>query len=166
MACGILDPWAGIEPTTPALEVWGLTHWTARKSVPPSAPLLASVPNTVQPGYQLSSNILSLPHWAPPLCRPCPEEFLSFFLLLFSHLVMPNSYSTPWTVSHQASSVHGISQARILEWVAIFFSRESSQPRDKTCVSCIGRQILYHRATWEASFPFYSQLFWRAQESG
>ena len=33
-------------------------------------------------------------------------------------------------------SVHGISQARILEWVAIFLSRGSSQPRDQTQVSC------------------------------
>ena len=36
---------------------------------------------------------------------------------------------------------------RILEWVAIPFSRESSQPRDQTqvsCVSCTGRQVLYH----------------------
>ena len=51
------------------------------------------------------------------------------------------------------SSVHGISQARILEWVAIFFSRRSSWPRDGTCISyisCIGRQILYHCTTWEA----------------
>ena len=35
-----------------------------------------------------------------------------------------------------ASSVHGILQARILEWVAIPFSRGSSQPRDRTRVSC------------------------------
>ena len=41
------------------------------------------------------------------------------------------------------SSVHGISQARILEWVAIFSSRGSSRPRDWTCVTCIGRQIPY-----------------------
>ena len=47
-------------------------------------------------------------------------------------------------------SVHGISQARILEWVAISFSREFSQLRDWTLVSCIGRQILYHWATREA----------------
>ena len=33
--------------------------------------------------------------------------------------------------------VHGILQARILEWVAFPFSRESSQPRDRTQVSCI-----------------------------
>ena len=36
-----------------------------------------------------------------------------------------------------ASSVHGILQARILEWVASSFSRGSSQPRDRTGVSCI-----------------------------
>ena len=44
-------------------------------------------------------------------------------------------FVTPWTV---ASSVHGIFQARILEWVAISFSRASSGPRDRTWVSCIG----------------------------
>ena len=49
-------------------------------------------------------------------------------------------------------SVHGISQARKLEWTAIS-SRGSSRPRDWTCVSCvscIGRQVLYHWATREA----------------
>ena len=35
------------------------------------------------------------------------------------------------------SSVHAILQARILEWVAVFFWKGSSQPRDGTCVSCI-----------------------------
>ena len=38
--------------------------------------------------------------------------------------------------SLQVSSVHGVSQARTLEWVAISFSRESSQPRDWTFISC------------------------------
>ena len=45
--------------------------------------------------------------------------------------------------SPPGSSVHGILQARILEWVVSSFSRGSSWPRDRTCVSCIGRQILY-----------------------
>ena len=40
------------------------------------------------------------------------------------------------------SSVHGIFQARILEWVAISYAWGSSQSRDQTCISCIGRQIL------------------------
>ena len=41
--------------------------------------------------------------------------------------------------SMQDSSVHGILQARILEWVAISFSRGASWPRDQTHVSCTGR---------------------------
>ena len=48
------------------------------------------------------------------------------------------------------SSVRGIFQARILEWVAISFSKESSQTRNWTQVSYMGRQILYHWATREA----------------
>ena len=55
--------------------------------------------------------------------------------------------------SPPGSSVLGISQTRIVEWVANSFSRGSSQPKDQTCVSCIpciGRWILYCWATWEA----------------
>ena len=49
--------------------------------------------------------------------------------------------------------VHGIFQARILEWVTICYSRGSSQPRNQThisCISCTGRWILYHCTTWES----------------
>ena len=46
--------------------------------------------------------------------------------------------------SPPSSSVHGILQARTLEWVAMPSSRGSSQLRDRTHVSCIGRQALYH----------------------
>ena len=61
----------------------------------------------------------------------------------FSHvqLFMTTDCSPP------GSSVHGISQARILEWVATPFSRGSSPLRDRTLisyVSCIGRRVLYH----------------------
>ena len=48
--------------------------------------------------------------------------------------------------SPPGSSVHGIFQARILEWVAILCSRASFPPRDRTrgsCVTCTSRQILY-----------------------
>ena len=47
--------------------------------------------------------------------------------------------------SPPSSYVHGVFQARILEWIAISSSRGSSHPNDQTvisCVSCIGRQIL------------------------
>ena len=43
----------------------------------------------------------------------------------------------PVDCSLPGSSIHEILQARILEWVAIPFSRGSSQPRDQTQVSCI-----------------------------
>ena len=83
------------------------------------------------------------------------------------------SLSHVWLLAYQAP-LHGILQARILEWVAMPSSRGSSWPRGQTqvsCTSCIGRWILYHWATWEApkhlykceglwrwSCPFYSLL--------
>ena len=51
----------------------------------------------------------------------------------FSHVQL---FATPWTVACQALSMR-ILQARILEWVAMPFSRGSSQPRNQTGVSCI-----------------------------
>ena len=62
---------------------------------------------------------------------------------------MSNSCN-PMNCSLPGSSVHGILQARILEWVAISFSRGSSWPRDQTWVACIGRWIFYHWTTREA----------------
>ena len=49
----------------------------------------------------------------------------------------------PMDCSPPGSSVHELLQARILEWAASSFSRGSSRPRDRTCVSCIGRQIFF-----------------------
>ena len=46
-------------------------------------------------------------------------------------------FANPWTVVHQAPLVHGIFQARVFKWVAISFSRGSSQPRDLTCIYCV-----------------------------
>ena len=64
-----------------------------------------------------------------------------------------------------SSSVHGILQARILEWVAIFFSMGSSQPGDWTHISgisCIGRWVLYqeHHLGSPVTFCTYCQLIW------
>ena len=60
-------------------------------------------------------------------------------------LFNPIDYSPP------GSSVHGIFQARILEWVAISFSRESSQPGDRTQVSCTAGRFFTIWATREAN---------------
>ena len=73
----------------------------------------------------------------------------------------------PWLalckpVDPPGSSVRGILQARILDWVA--YSRGSSWPRDRTCVSCvsrIGRRVLYHCATWTSCLlPCLLSLLW------
>ena len=64
----------------------------------------------------------------------------------------------PQDCSPRVSSVHGISQPIILEWVASSSSRGSSQPRDQTYVSyvsCIGKQVLNHWATWEVRVLSY-----------
>ena len=65
------------------------------------------------------------------------------------------TFCNPMDCSLPSFSVHEIFQERILEWVAISYSRESSWPRDETHISCIGRHILYHYATWEAIVLHY-----------
>ena len=52
-----------------------------------------------------------------------------------------------YPMDYSLSSVHGIFQARILEWVDIYLSRRSSQPRDQTWIFCIAGRCFYHWAT-------------------
>ena len=59
-------------------------------------------------------------------------------------------YCDPMDCSPPGFSVHRISQARILEEIAISFSRGSSWPRDQTLISRAGMWILHHWATREA----------------
>ena len=59
-------------------------------------------------------------------------------------------FLTPWTVAHQAPLFRGILQARILEWVAMTSSRESSQLRDRTQVSHIAGRFFIIWATSKA----------------
>ena len=75
------------------------------------------------------------------------------FTIPFFHCMRANSLQScltlcdPMDCSPPGSSVHGVFQARILQWFAIPSSRGSAQPRDQTCisyVSCIGRWVLYH----------------------
>ena len=76
----------------------------------------------------------------PPI--PLPE------LLAQSRLTLCD----PMDCCPPGSSVHGILQARILEWVAIPFSRGSSQPRDWTWVSCIADRFFTISTTREAIY--------------
>ena len=79
------------------------------------------------------------------------EIFISTLLCLVAQSCL--TLCNPVDCSLPGSSVHGVLQARILEWVPMPSSRGSSQPRDGTCSSCsscFSRWILYHCATWEA----------------
>ena len=62
---------------------------------------------------------------------------------------MSNSFVTPWPIAHQAPLSKEL-WARILEWVAIPFSRVSSWPRDQIWVSCIAGRFFTNWATREA----------------
>ena len=80
-------------------------------------------------------------------------------LVAFSHL----TFCDLMDYSPRGSSVCAIFQTWILEWDAISLSRDSSRPRDWThisCVSCIGRQILYHWDFREALFFLLDCFFW------
>ena len=69
----------------------------------------------------------------------------------------------PMDCSPPGLAVHGIFQARILDWVAISYSRGSSPSKDWTrvsCTPCVSRQILYHCTTWET--PYW---IWRLANS-
>ena len=85
--------------------------------------------------------------------------------LLFSHCVCALSHSaasdsaTLWTAGCQAPLSTGILQARILEWVSMPSSKESSQPRDQTQVSHIAGRIFTIWATGKNSLR-HIQLFW------
>ena len=87
-------------------------------------------------------------HWYKRLMLVYKNEFLCTSIE-WMHCVcfITKSHPTfcdPVECSPPGSSVRGISQVRIMEGVAISFSRESS--RDWTSISCIGRQVLYYWA--------------------
>ena len=71
-------------------------------------------------------------------------------LCLHACSILCLTFWKPMDCSLPGSSFYGIFPGTLLEWVVISSPRGSSQPRDRTCVACIGRPILYHWATWEA----------------
>ena len=68
------------------------------------------------------------------------------FLRVHTQAQLCRTVCNPMDHNLPGSSVHGVLQARTLEWVALSYSRGSSPIRDRndvSCVFCIGRQILY-----------------------
>ena len=80
------------------------------------------------------------------------EVFDGSLAIMSIYFVVVQLLSHVQLLQAHGSSVHGILQARILEWVAIPFSRESSHPRYRTRVSYIGSWTLYWRVTGEAQW--------------
>ena len=69
------------------------------------------------------------------------------------HFIHIRLFCNPVDRSPPGPSVHGILQARTLEWVTTPSSRGSSRPRVQTCVSCVscvGRRVLYHQCHQDA----------------
>ena len=104
--------------------------------------------------------------------------FLCIFVCLLGHLSCVQLFSGPMDCSSPGSSVHGILQSRILEWVAMSPFRGSSGPRDRihlSCVTCIadGEALvqlcisiisslltMYWKSPGPAGFIFYSFCYY------
>ena len=125
--------------------VWGLP--ALHSDLKPGRCMTSLCPTVLRPGYSLwcrpgswaIPSSLSAMNWMSQLPYNSHEKVkVTQSFLTLCNLI---AYSPP------GSSVHGISQARMLEWIAMPTSRASSQPRDWTqvsYVSCIVRRVLYH----------------------
>ena len=112
-------------------------------------------------GYYTMLYLPLFSHYMLCLC----EDILIHLIFIKTKCVCAQPLPTlcnPMDYSLPGSSLHEIFQAKIPEWVAISSFREFSWSRGQThifCISCIGRWILFHWATWIAqgqnSFPFY-----------
>ena len=130
-------PDSGIKPTSLALQVDSLPLSSGESPLRGyvyGMLLILSLSSSWTIRGSLTSLILS------------PNLLLPYILVLYvlccayllSHIQL---FVTPCTVAHQGPLSMGILQARILEWVAFLFFRVSSQPRDRTQVSCIGSRF-------------------------
>ena len=119
----------------------------AKKKIPQTDFGLKTTTNTGPFIMAVTSFIGTLPHDLITSQRPhlqIPSPCCGLISLSCPTLWDPMDYSPP------GSFVHGISQAKTLEWVAIPFSNGSSWPRGGTWVSCIAGGFFTIWATWEA----------------
>ena len=101
------------------------------------------LPGQTEEHLYLQHNPQGAPQSTNSLSSPTPSD-LDCVLSCFTRVGLCNSMNR----GPPGSSVHGILQARILEWFAMLSSRGPSQPRDQThfsCVSYLGRWVLYHQ---------------------
>ena len=105
----------------------------------------------IQTSFHYELWTLQFPWSQYSFCSPllCDNIFFLFSHCCYLVIQWCPTLCGPKDCSLPGSSVHGIFHTRILEWVAISFSRGSSWCRDGTYISCISRWILYHWATRE-----------------
>ena len=114
--------------------------------IPDTSSLRAVVVTDSQPRLQWSEALFL--HFFLSICSL--SQNIASSTIMGVHAQLCPTLCNPVDCSPSGSSVLGIFQARILEGVAAASSKGSSQPRDRTLVSCIGRWIFYHWATSEA----------------
>ena len=91
------------------------------------------------------------------IARSC--LLLIFFYSVFFFSTVKVAQSCPTLCNRMDYTVHGILQARILEWVAFPFSRGSSQPRERTQVSRIVGRFFISWATRESPLIYKYSFF-------
>ena len=133
---------------------WDSPAWVCyspgSRRVAPETPL-----GTLTPAIPNGLGVSHLP------AAPLAVDSFSVTVLIGTCVLLAQSCLTlcdPMDSSPQGSSVHGILQARILEWVAIPFSRGSSQPRDQPQVSCIAGRFFTVWASREVQFIYSAVL--------
>ena len=117
-------------------------YWSGLPCPPPDDLSNPGIEPT-SPALQVDS--LPLNHWGSPntLCKVKVKV-----LVIQSCLTLCD----PMDCSPPGSSVHGIFQARVLEWLPTSFSRESSRPWDQTQVSCTAGRFFTNWANREAPY--------------
>ena len=133
-------PNPGIEPRSPALQADSLPA-----EPPGKTRKMVCYAKSLQSCPTLCDPIDGSPPGSRPWDSPGKSTGVGSHFLLHCMKVKRESevsqlcptLSDPMDCSPPGSSVHGIVQARVLQWIAISFSRGSSQPRNQTRVSCI-----------------------------
>ena len=181
------EHWSGLPFPSPMQESWkvkvkSLSHvrlfatpWAAAHQAPPS---MGFSRQKYWSGVPLPSPKRRLATWKLAFLKFVLEMIPHFCCVLFvkSKSLCPGggdlvakscpTFAISWTVAHPPrSSVHGISLARILEWVAISFSVGSSRPKDKTQVFCTAGRFFTDWATREAPLcPTYTMSYPHSKE--
>ena len=128
---------------------WGFTRQEYWSRLPFPSP--GDLPNLgIEPASPVFPALAGRFFTPEPRGKPWPQPLCAWVLSHFSRVLL---FVTLWTVACQAPLSMGILWSRILEQVAISFSRGSSQPRDRTCISCVSCTaggFFNTSATWEA----------------